>query len=133
MIKTKNNDNRSNEKDTLARNVGKFDESKRLPLVYVELTPPIDIDSCSAVADDLSISRTQEVWNKYDEGSSDYLKKETNDDDSRGANVGLSIRHEKTHMHQHDKSFITSKLKRNSKRTTGSETAGIVLLNDLDA
>jgi len=38
----------------LARNVGKFGGSKRLPLVYAGLTPLNDIDSCSAVVDDLS-------------------------------------------------------------------------------
>lgn len=40
--------------DTWARNVGKFDGSKQLLLVYVVSTPRIDIDPCSVVADDLS-------------------------------------------------------------------------------
>lgn len=44
----------NSKKDTWANNEGKFDGSKRLPLVYVGSTPRIDIDSCSAVVDDLS-------------------------------------------------------------------------------
>lgn len=40
--------------DTWAGNVGKFDGNKRSQLVYVVSTPRIDIDPCSAVADDLS-------------------------------------------------------------------------------
>jgi hypothetical protein len=44
----------NSKKDTWAGNVGKFDGSKRLPLVYVGSTPRIGTDSCSAVVDDLS-------------------------------------------------------------------------------